>query len=219
MTTNALEAAIPKLSVLAAFYDELHKKNGATPTGVAWRDEDSQFLRFEVLLQIVSSEDLHKGHATINDLGCGYGALFDYLKDDPLMVGSRYQGYDICESLLATAKRRHNDKRAVFSQSMVATEAADYSFVSGTFNMVADREDESWRAYICDSLAHLWRQSKKGLAFNLLDADQTSSEDRSDGLFYDKPGFYIDFCRQKLDAKVSLVNDYPLKEWTLLLRK
>lgn len=219
MTINALEAAIPKLSVLAAFYDELHKKNGATPTGVAWRDEDSQFLRFEVLLQIVGSEDLHRGHTTINDLGCGYGALFGYLKDDPLMVGSRYQGYDICESLLATAKRQYNDKRAAFSQTMVATDAADYSFVSGTFNMVADRDDESWREYICDSLAHLWRQTKKGLAFNLLDAEQTPSEDRSEGLFYDGADFYIDYCRTKLGAKVTLVNDYPLKEWTLLVRK
>ena len=217
--SNALEAIIPKLSALAAFYGELLNKNGPTAAGVAWRDQDGQQLRFEVLLQIVGSEDLHRGGVVINDLGCGYGALFDYLQDDPLMKNSRYQGYDICEALVAAAKSRTADKRAHFFQSMVATEAADFSFVSGTFNMVVDREDKAWRAYIFDSLAHLWRQTRKGLAFNLLDAAQYSSEERSDGLFYDTALPYMDFCARQLGARVTLVDDYPLQEWTLLLRR
>ncbi len=217
--TNTLEAAIPKLSALAAFYDELLKKNGPTPSGVAWRDQDGQHLRFEVMLQLIGSEELHRGGVSINDLGCGYGALFDYIKDDPLMKNSRYQGYDICESLIDQAKRLHSDDRARFTQSMVATEAADYSFVSGTFNMVADRDDEGWRAYIRDSLAHLWRQTRKGLAFNMLDAARTPFDKRNGGLFYDRAQRYMDFCQNTLGAKTTLVDDYPLDEWTLLLRR
>jgi len=216
--TNTLEATIPKLSALAACYSELLEKNGPNAAAVAWRDPDEQLLRFEVLLQIIGSQDLHRGGIVINDLGCGYGALFDYLKDDSVMKNSRYQGYDICEALVEEAKRQTKDKRAHFTQSMVATEAADFSFVSGTFNMVVDDDGNAWRDYIKDSIAHLWQQTRKGLAFNMLDAAQTPPDEQSSGLFYDTALPYIDFCA-RLGAKVTLIDDYPLKEWTLFLRR
>ena len=135
------------------------------------------------------------------------------------MKNSRYQGYDICESLVVEAQRRCKDERAVFTQSMVATDTADFSFVSGTFNMLVDRDEEAWRAYIRDAIAHLWRQTRKDLSFNLLDAAQTPPGERSEGLFYDNALPYIDFCGSQLGAKVTLIEDYPLKEWTLLMRR
>src|SRR3989339_1295714 len=99
---------------------------GPVANGVFWKDSDGQILRLELLLQTVAQEDLN-GPITINDLGCGYGALFDLVKNEPMMRGGRYIGYDISPEMIATAKAQYNDARATFIVSPVATEVADYS--------------------------------------------------------------------------------------------
>ena len=63
------------LSEVATYYSEKLAEHGETPRGVDWNGEESQALRFGQLCKIIDPSK----HFSINDLGCGYGALYDFL--------------------------------------------------------------------------------------------------------------------------------------------
>ena len=57
--------------------------------------------------------------------------------------------------------------------------------------------------------------SKKGFGFNLL---STYVDWKEDHLYYGDPLFFFDFCKRHVSRYVSLLHDYPLYEWTILVR-
>ena len=204
------------LDLVAAAYGIKFKEHGATPEGVMWSNGESQILRFELLVKIIESGH-HEQGITVNDLGCGYGAFFKFLAPREAMKGGRYFGYEICEDMIVEAKRRIGDPRAAFSVSMTATQKADYSFASGTYNMKGAAPDGEWTRYVKESLRLIWEQSAKGLAFNLLDGRRQEKTD--DWLYYPDPGDFLEFCRRDLSPDSELVDTSPLLECTILVRR
>ena len=73
------------LETVGHYYTEKLRAFGATPRGVDWNSADSQTLRFDRLLQVLDND----GDASINDYGCGYGALVWSQSSDDLASGSR----------------------------------------------------------------------------------------------------------------------------------
>lgn len=206
-----LQRAPALLAPVAVAYDRRLAQWGPRARGVFWRNEEGQTLRFEVLCRLLAGDP---GPLTINDLGCGYGAFFDYLATRSEIPLARFTGYDISEEMVAKARARISDPRAHFVSGLIPTEAADYSFASGTFNLNLDANAAEWKAYVQASLAYLWRFSRKGLAFNMLDGRDANSE----GLFYAEPEGFVEFCRS-LSPRVELATDYPLNEWTIFVRR
>ena len=200
------------LAGVARTYAASLAEHGLSSRAVGWKDERSQLLRFEKLFQVVESA----GDAvTVNDLGCGYGAMFDFLAD---RLGERlehYVGYEISSEMLETARARVRDPRASFVASPRPTQPADYSFACGPFNVKLEASDEEWREEIEDALRALAAASRRGLAFNLL---TTHVDWRESHLFYADPGLFVDFARRELGRAVTLLHDYPLHEWTILVR-
>lgn len=203
------------LEFVSRVYSYRINEYGPVANGVFWRDEDGQVLRLELLLQAVAAEDL-SGPITVNDLGCGYGALFDLLRDEPMMQGGRYFGYDISEDMVVRARALHAaDDRATFITSPVATEVADYSFVSGTYNMSMNADRRLWTEYVKTSLDTLWAKTAKTLAFNLLDAAAPS---KLDDLYYADRNTFIEHALT-LSPEVEVIDDYPLDEFTIFVRR
>ena len=66
------------LSRMQQHYDEKIQLHGCTAIGVGWNSTESQQMRFGQLLKIVDEG----GPFSINDFGCGYGALADYLRNE-----------------------------------------------------------------------------------------------------------------------------------------
>lgn len=187
---------------------------GPVANGVFWKDADGQMLRLELLLQAVEQEDL-KGPITVNDLGCGYGALFELLAEEPMMRGGKYFGYDISADMVATAKAKHADPRATFFVSPVATEVADYSFVSGTYNMSMGANRALWTHYIKTSLEQLWKKTAKIMAYNLLDEN---SSNKLDDLYYAERSTFLEHALT-LSPDVEIIDDYPLDEFTIIIKR
>jgi len=80
MTESADNAAGGGLSEsiresVSAYYTGKIKKHGPTPLGVDWNSLESQELRFSQLTKVIAEDS----DFSINDYGCGYGALADYL--------------------------------------------------------------------------------------------------------------------------------------------
>lgn len=209
---------MPKLDRLLKPISEIYthrlRERGATSGGVFWSSPEEQSLRYEVLAGIIAEQDLNGG-IEINDLGCGYGAFFSQFKDEPFMQGSHFYGYDITPSMIKKARDLHTDPRAAFSLSPVATREADYSVVSGTYNMCLDATDKEWADYVMDSIDALWSMSRKGLAFNMLDGSKRS---RVDDIFYADPREFLDFAKE-MTPHVTFIDDYPLAEWTIYMKR
>lgn len=203
-----------KLSAATRIYEKRLAEFGPSPKGVLWKDLEGQLLRFELLARIIPVEAAPEP-ISVSDLGCGYGALFDFLLTLPGVEIAGYRGYDVSGAMLEQAAKRITDPRALFTRSEEALEVADYSFVSGAYNLIAQAGIPEWRDYAASSLIRLWDRTAKGLAFNMLNAARPVAVG---SLYRTPPDFFIDLFR-RLKAEVTLVNDYPLDEWTLLVRR
>lgn len=212
---EALHKAPELLTPVVIAYRRRLDYFGPSPKGVFWRSQENAEIRFRVLVRIFEPEDV-AGGITINDLGCGYGAFFDFLRNHPQLASSRYVGYDVCPEMVKEARAHTQDPRATFVRHLMATETADYSFVSGTFNLKLDAEEGAWNAYVKSSLRLLWEKTRKGLAFNMLDP---SDRDPGDGLYYADPKEFEQFCRAHLSPEVELIEGYGVPDWTIFVRR
>ena len=198
---------------VANYYSEKLTQHGETARGVDWNGEEGQLLRFQQLCKIID----HPGHFSINDLGCGYGALCDHLI---LAYGNMsYAGIDVSDSMIRAAVARFkSNEQARFVCSGEPDQPADYGIASGIFNVRLDRSDAEWQDYLESTLDVLDRTSRRGFSFNCLTS--YSDEDRKrDYLYYANPGALFDLCKRRYSRNVSLLHDYGLYEFTILVRK
>lgn len=201
------------LEDVADYYSAKLAKHGETPHGVDWNGEESQMLRFEQLTKVIQQPE---GFSLL-DLGCGYGALFDYLKSQH--QGFSYTGYDVSSDMIRAAQARHaNSHNAHFMVAAEPTEIADYAIASGIFNVKLDRGDAEWREYLESALAALNRTSRLGFSFNCLTS--YSDADKIRGyLYYGDPCSLFDYCKRHFSRHVALLHDYGLYEFTIIVRK
>src|SRR4051812_5574931 len=118
------------LREVADYYAEKLAAHGDTPRGVDWNGEESQAIRFDQLCKVIAPE---RSTVSINDLGCGYGALLDYLGGR--YSSTRYLGVDVSDEMIGAATKRNRDlPNARFITSAEPDEGADYGVASGIFN-------------------------------------------------------------------------------------
>jgi SAM-dependent methyltransferase len=202
------------LAGVEALYTSNLAEHGVTSASVGWPDADAQRLRFDKLAYVIAA-DPPDGEISVNDWGCGYGAMFRYLDQRPDVRLGAYAGYDISADMLAAARKFVDDPRATWVHGADVTQTADYSFVSGTFNVRMKASVAAWRRHVEETLRELAQRSRRGFAFNLL---TTYVDWRQDDLFYADPAHFFGFCRENLSRYVTLLHDYPLYEWTIAVR-
>lgn len=198
------------LDTVERYYSGRFAEHGATARGVDWNSAESQELRFDQLLRVAERET---GRFSLNDYGCGYGALVGYLRDRGLDVD--YCGFDLSAPMLEQA--RHDYPRATLVRSEGELRPADYTVASGVFNVKLDVEVEDWREYVLATLESIARLSVKGFAFNMLTAYSDADKVRDD-LYYGDPRDYFDLCKRRYSRNVALFHDYGLYEFTMIVR-
>lgn len=202
------------LAKVSKLYSDSLKKYGVDSRSAGWKDEASQRLRFEKLLYLIETGVVRE--ITVNDLGCGYGALYQFIKKNSSITITRYYGYDISPEMIETARSVIKSDDAIFIESDRTLYMADYSFVSGIFNVKLEQDDASWEDYVKSVLRNLNDNSIRGFAFNAL---STYVDYKEDHLFYADPLLLFDYCKKHFSKKVTLLHDYPLYEWTMIVRK
>jgi SAM-dependent methyltransferase len=201
------------LDAVRRYYSEKIVEHGPSAKGVDWRDEASQELRFEQLLKVC---DL-SAPFTINDYGCGYGALATYLEE--LGVDFSYTGFDISAEQLAQARELlAGSERCRFVATEGELERADYTVASGIFNVRLDAPVDAWAAQARATLARLDELSARGFSFNML-TSYSDPELMRDDLWYADPRELFDHCKRTFSRWVALLHDYGLWEFTILVRK
>lgn len=202
------------LSQVAGYYSEKLAEHGETPRGVDWNGEEGQFLRFEQLCRIAQDAE---APFSVNDLGCGYGALLDYLT--PAYPILWYLGVDVSEHMVLAAQARHSKiANAQFIAAREPDRPADYGIASGIFNVRLERSDAEWFDYLQATLDLLDRTSLRGFSFNCL-TSYSDADKKRDYLYYADPCQLFDLCKRRYSRQVALLHDYGLYEFTILVRK
>ena len=202
------------LAPVADYYSSKIAQFGSQPRGVDWNGADGQNLRFQQLCKVF---DENSAEVWVADIGCGYGALIDYLTATARPY--RYVGVDISPAMIDAARRLHGDNSNV--ELVIGTVPAapvDYAVASGIFNVKLGADSAEWEHAILATLDGLQKSSIKGFSFNCLTSWSDEDRKRPD-LFYADPARLFDHCKRHYSRNVALLHDYGLYEFTMVIRK
>jgi SAM-dependent methyltransferase len=197
---------------VADYYTHRLQEHGPSPRGVDWNSADGQRLRFKQLLRLHETGE----RFSIVDLGCGYGALAAYLEEWGYAFD--YVGVDVSPEMVAAAESGYHRSGVLFTTSDEGIAPADYAVASGIFNVRVGVDDDAWLAYVHETIARLDALSTRGFAFNVLTRFSDPERMRPD-LYYADPHALFDHCHERYSRRVALLHDYPLYEFTILVRK
>jgi SAM-dependent methyltransferase len=200
---------------IASYYTTRVEKYGATPLGVDWTCHPTQDLRFVQLLKICGDNHFI---FSLNDIGCGYGALLRHLAKRHKHWKVNYLGIDLSESMIRAAKTEWPPSSyRNFLVSHVSPRMADYSILSGAFNVKLNISRSIWEQVIKSTLSNMHQTSQRGFSVNFLTSLPPSAETPTE-LYRTSPDQWIHYCETKFAAQVELLEDYGLREFTLLIR-
>jgi SAM-dependent methyltransferase len=195
------------------YYDARVAVQGPTPAGVDWNSQASQELRFQQLERLWERDP----EATVLDYGCGYGALATYMRRKGHQ--GAYTGFDLSDRMVAEARRLLSQlPHCCVTTRRADLSPADYAVASGGLNVKQDIPEEDWTSYVWDVVADLAVLGRRGFAFNALTCHSDPERRRPD-LFYADPLEHFEHCRSTFSGWVALLHDYPLYEFTILVRR
>ena len=185
------------------FYDEAIARYGYGAKGVHWRNEESQYRRFDILLQAINESIEQVG---IVDAGCGSGALYRYLSQKK-QLPKHYTGLEVKREFVAAAKELGCD----IMQCNILEDrlpAADYYLCSGAMNILSREETLTF-------ITRCFEASSKGFLFNLLEGSENES------MLYNfwQPSEVKVMLSGTFDADFRIVKGYLKGDFTVYMRK
>ena len=95
-------------------YEERLGALGPAPKGVFWRNESSQIARFDALLNLVATVT-PVANPILSDVGCGYGAMLEFIQKTSRYQNFNYMGVDINRAMINICKQKFPDQKLLFS--------------------------------------------------------------------------------------------------------
>lgn len=196
------------------YYTHKVTTHGATPLGVDWPCMPTQELRFVQLLRVCKFEESF----SLNDIGCGYGALLRLLAKRHRRLQIDYLGVDLSPAMvLAARKLWHKRARTDFIIGNASPRSADYSVASGIFNVKLDQPKAAWLEFIKTTLSAMHATSRLGFAVNFLAPLREGSVARPE-LYRVRSDLWARHCEREFGVTVEILADYGMQEHTLLAR-
>ncbi|MCJ7764330.1 MAG: class I SAM-dependent methyltransferase [Thiovulaceae bacterium] len=183
------------------YYNEVVQRHGVTARGVHWNSQETQYKRFEILLEMI---DL-SGEESVVDVGCGFADLYLYMQKKSTMPRS-YVGLEIMETMVDEARKRVDCEIRVCDALFDPLPQADYYICSGAMNILT--RDET-RLFI----RRCFEASRRGFVFNIL-----KGEDESLLYNYFQPE-EIAAIAIELGAGFQMREGYLPRDFTVLLTK
>jgi len=132
--------------------------------------------------------------------------------------GFSYTGYDISQAMITEARKLHKQDGAHWATELKKEDPYDFVFASGIFNVKLDSDDKTWEKYMVNTLDTINEHAVKGFSFNVL-TRYSDKELMRDNLYYADPAFLFDYCKCNFSRHVALLHDYPLYEFTIVVKK
>jgi SAM-dependent methyltransferase len=195
---------------VASYYGAKIARHGPTPFGVDWTCEPTQQLRFVQLLKVTGPGRFF----TLNDLGCGYGALLPFLRQRRLAREFDYLGIDVAPAMIDAARALHGRRRnARFECSAAPSRVADFTVASGIFNVRFAHGDDAWSELVERTLRTMADCSRLAFAVNFIDA--SVGRDMPGQLYRADADEWRAWCEKELGWRCEVLRGYGMREFTL----
>jgi len=204
---------------LVDHYERCFEKFGATPKGVDWPNEHDLNVRFQVMLDICHHALKKTEPVSILDLGCGYGALYDFILKNDLANKIQYHGVDLSEKMIISAKNRHPSIQFEVRDILIdRLDPAQFDFVlmNGLLTERTTLSQHDMEEFSHTIIKEAYELSKNGIAYNVMsDHVDWKRED----LFYVSFDRMADFLKQQCSKHYTFRSDYGLYEYIVYVYK
>lgn len=183
------------------------RRHGHSAEALYWSSEEIQQLRFQVLLEI----GVQNGDRVL-DVGCGFGDLYPLLRGRADRL--HYSGIDLSADLIATGKSLYPEAELHTGDLFdldPAPASYDLVLLSGALNEALGDAGGYARA----TIKRMYESCRRGVAFNLLNAEDRWIASRSDLQSF-HPQQMREFCLT-LCPQVELRQGYLDNDFTLYL--
>ena len=200
---------------VSSIYKDRFCKYHNTPKGVFWNNRISQDLRLNIILdKITNYSPLHV--ISIGDIGCGYGRLFEIIKERKLDNQIAYSGFDINKEMVLFCKNNKYFNKVSFKIGTFPTQNVDYVVMSGTYNLTIIKNIKIWENYIIENLKCNWNYAKKALIFNCL-VNQNRKIQNS--LYYTELSWIKNICEKNFGNFECIKHNMLPNDITIIVKK
>ncbi len=201
---------------IAEAYNRKFMELGPVPEASLWYSETRQRLRFQIITQKFLSYNSGK-LLRIGDIGCGYGAYFNFLSSRYTKNFQHYYGFDISSNLINYCREKHLSKMSSFFISSKPHISIDFALMSGTYNFFPGSNFSDWLDYLISSLNEIWEKTTIAMGFNLQISKSRRITDQ--GIVYFSESEMLGYC-EKYFGKTTVIYDKKLpSDGTFLIRK
>ena len=167
---------------LRRVYEQRFDIYGKTPAGSFWVDQCRQMARFDVIFSQIKRNIC--GEYSLADIGCGYGALVDYLLKKEITGLAFYTGYDVSGRLIRSCEDRFSKLGLKFKVGECPEKGVDVSIMSGTYNLAVTKNVQHWEGYIEECLKKVWAKTNTFMIFNLQNSNLGKSFISRNQIYY-----------------------------------
>jgi len=177
---------------------------GCHPHALYWSGQEIQEIRFRILADI----GIRAGDSVL-DVGCGFGDFHRWSKKNSCPL--QYTGIDLSPDLLQKAQQLHPDDQFLAGDLFdmpFSAQSFDWVILSGALN--EQLHDHS--TYAKRVITYMYQLSRKGVAFNMLDARHLVAHD----LHSQDPENMLSFC-QNICPQSILHDSYLRNDFTIYM--
>lgn len=200
------------------------ERYGYDTKALFWTSQEIQQLRFQVLTQLLKTAPQKTTlPCSILDVGCGFGDLYHYLHSQNQAF--EYAGIDLSADMILGARAQAPNasfrQGDLFDQKFFDNQF-DFVLLSGALNEVVETKSEGTNhfrgRYAKAVIQEMYRISRFGVAFNLLDARNPQIAKHPSDLQSFYPKDIVDYC-QGFARKVEWRDDYLDNDFSVFLFK
>ena len=186
-----------------------------TPKGVFWNSKLSQDLRLNIILDKIL-QNAKSDEFSIADIGCGYGRLYEIIRERKLDGKVQYHGFDINQKIISFCKNNIDFENIKFSISAFPLNETDYVVMSGTYNLSPTNNISLWEDYIIKNLTSNWKLVQKGMIFNCLIKEKRKIEKK---LYYTELTWIKKICEKNFCNPEIIKHNLLKDDITVILKK
>ena len=196
-------------------YNKRFDSYNNTPKGVFWNSKLSQDLRLNIILdKILQNTKIEK--TSIADVGCGYGRLYEIIKERNLDNKVQYYGFDINHKLINFCKNNKDFENVEFAINTCPFKKTDYVVMSGTYNLTPTNNIHLWENYIFKNLTSNWKLVKKAMIFNCLIKEK---REINKALYYTELSWIKKICERNFCDPEVIKHNLLKDDITIILKK